>query len=58
MPPTDPRSLLELRASLHPIDGLLADIVDPARRVFSRGELVRDHGFTDVDLFQLDMEAL
>jgi hypothetical protein len=43
-------------ASLQELDSLLAEIVDPRRRVFSRDELIRSHGFPDVDLFEIDCE--
>lgn len=38
------------------LDDLLADIVDPRRRVFSREELIQSFGFPDVDLFDIDCE--
>jgi hypothetical protein len=38
------------------LDDLLADIVDPRRRVFSREELIRSFGFPDVDLLDIDLE--
>ncbi len=41
---------------LQDLDALLADIVDPRQRVFSREELIRRFGFPDVDLFDIDCE--
>ncbi len=41
---------------LQDLDDLLADIIDPRGRVFSREELIRRFGFPDVDLFDIDCE--
>ncbi len=43
-------------ASLRELDDLMAYLVDPQQRVFSRAELIRRHGFPDVDLLEIDCE--
>jgi hypothetical protein len=45
-----------LRDSLMPIDALLVALLDPEARAIPRRELVARHGYTDVDLAQLDSD--
>ncbi|MBK9262381.1 MAG: hypothetical protein IPM54_21585 [Polyangiaceae bacterium] len=45
-----------LQKSVREIDDILAQIIDPRQRVFSREELIARHGFPDVDLLDIDNE--
>ncbi len=44
----------EVTRAIEPLDDLLALIIDPTGRTFSRDQLIAQHGFPEVDLSALD----